>query len=59
MEPRLLPGGRAAEAAVRAWSPARGVEDGAAIYELKKGGAEQIVAVRVFEDDKYIWKVVK
>ena len=22
-------------------------------------GAEQIVAVRVFEDDKYIWKVVK
>jgi hypothetical protein len=35
------------------------IMDGAAIYELKKGGAEQIVAVRVFEDDKYIWKVVK
>lgn len=33
--------------------------DGTAINELKRGVPETIAAVRVFEDDKYVWKVVK
>ena len=35
------------------------IEDGAAIYELKRGMPEKLAAVRVFDDDKYVWKVVK
>lgn len=42
----------------KAFKPCK-IEDGAAIYELKRGVPETLAAVRVFEDDKYVWKVVK